>query len=173
MRKSAGRVGRLLRQATRCGNTKTEGMARKVLELEASLWTFVHMDGVEPTNNSAELRVRHGVMWRKTSYGTQSARGSRFVKRMLTVIATLRQQRRNVLEYQTAACRASLRGEHPPTLLPPSRLAKAAGGRERIRMPYVISSDCVAGVVAPRGLMPRRFEKRDDCFAHGAGQCSC
>ena len=44
------------------------------------------MAGVEPTNNAAEREVRHAVCWRKTSYGTDSAAGSRFVERILTVI---------------------------------------------------------------------------------------
>jgi len=35
----------------------------------------------------------------------------------MTVVATLK-QRRNVLEYLTAACEAALRGEKVPSLLP-------------------------------------------------------
>src|SRR5262249_5118052 len=73
-------------------------------------WTFVQVAGVEPTNNTAERAIRPGVLWRKGSFGTQSAEGSRFVESMLTVVATLQQQQRNVLEYLTAACAAALRG---------------------------------------------------------------
>jgi hypothetical protein len=64
--------------------------------------------------------IRPGVLWRKGSFGTQSAAGSRFVESMLTVVATLKQQQRNVLEYLTAACEAALRGEAAPSLLPAS-----------------------------------------------------
>jgi hypothetical protein len=64
--------------------------------------------------------IRPGVLWRKGSFGTQSAEGSRFVESMLTVVATLKQQQRNVLEYLTAACEAALRGEAAPSLLPAS-----------------------------------------------------
>jgi len=39
---------------------------------------------------------------------------------MLTVVTTLQQQQRNVLEYLTAACAAALRGEAAPSLLPAS-----------------------------------------------------
>jgi hypothetical protein len=39
---------------------------------------------------------------------------------MMTVVATLKQQQRNVLEYLTAACEAALRGEAAPSLLPAS-----------------------------------------------------
>ena len=64
--------------------------------------------------------IRPGVLWRKGSFGTQSAAGSRFVESMMTVVATLKQQQRNVLEYLTAACEAALRGEAAPSLLPAS-----------------------------------------------------
>ena len=64
--------------------------------------------------------LRPGVLWRKGSLGTQSAEGSRFVESMLTVVATLKQQQRNVLEYLTATCEAALRGEAAPSLLPES-----------------------------------------------------
>jgi hypothetical protein len=47
------------------------------------LWTFVQVEGVEPTNNTAERSIRPGVLWRKGSFGTQSAEGSRFVESML------------------------------------------------------------------------------------------
>jgi hypothetical protein len=36
--------------------------------------------GVEPTNNAAERALRHAVLWRKGSGGTDSSRGSRFVR---------------------------------------------------------------------------------------------
>jgi transposase len=64
--------------------------------------------------------IRPGVLWRKGSFGTQSEEGSRFVESMMTVVTTLKQQQRNVLEYLTAACEAALRGEEAPSLLPPS-----------------------------------------------------
>src|SRR5262245_7435350 len=71
-----------------------------------------------PTNNAAERALRHAVCWRKTSYGTDSAGGSRFVERVLTVVATCRQQGRSVLAFLTACCRASVQGGATPTLVP-------------------------------------------------------
>ena len=97
---------------------KTEGTCRDILKRREALWTFVQVEGVEPTNNTAERSIRPGVLWRKGSFGTQSAEGSRFVESMLTVVATLKQQQRNVLEYLTAACEAALRGEAAPSLPP-------------------------------------------------------
>ena len=81
----------------------------------------MHLEGVEPTNNTAERAIRTGVLWRKGSFGTHSAQGSRFVESMLTVVTTLKQQQRNVLDYLTAACEAALRNEPAPSLLPASQ----------------------------------------------------
>jgi transposase len=113
-------VERLLEAGRRCGVPKTAGTCRDILKRREALWTFVQVDGVEPTNNTAERSLRPGVLWRKGSGGTQSAAGSRFVESMLTVVSTLKQQQRNVLAYLTAVCEATLRGEAAPSLLPTS-----------------------------------------------------
>ena len=55
-----------------------------VFKVFDALWTFVRVEGVEPTNNTAERSIRLGVLWRKGSFGTQSADGSRFVEAMMT-----------------------------------------------------------------------------------------
>jgi len=62
--------------------------------------------------------LRHAVIWRRISGGTDSADGSRFVERMLTVIATCRQQKRNVLDYLSSCFEAQLRGQKVSSLLP-------------------------------------------------------
>ncbi len=111
---------RLLEAGSRCGVPKTAGTCRAILKRREALWTFVPVEGVEPTNNTAERSIRPGVPWRKGSFGTQSAEGSRFVERMMTVVATWKQQQCNVLESLTAACEAALRGEAAPSLLPAS-----------------------------------------------------
>jgi transposase len=113
-------VERLLEAGSQCGVAKTEGMCREILKRREALWTFVQVEGVEPTNNTAERSIRPGVQWRKGSFGTQSEAGSRYVERIMTVVATLKQQNRNVLDYLTAAHEAALRGEAAPSLLPSS-----------------------------------------------------
>ena len=74
--------------------------------------------GVEPTNNAAERAVRHAVIWRRISGGTDSQAGSRFVERMLTVVATCRQQGRNVLDYLSSCFQAARNGQAIRSLLP-------------------------------------------------------
>lgn len=97
---------------------KTVRTARQLLKVEPAMWLFVTVEGVEPTNNAAERAIRPAVLWRRTSFGTQSQAGSHFVARMLTVVTTLRSQQRNVLEYMTMACRAAREGKSAPSLLP-------------------------------------------------------
>jgi transposase len=118
MRPIRREVERLLEAGQQCGVPKTEGACREILKVRQALWTFVRHAGVEPTNNAAERAIRPGVLWRKGSFGTQSPEGSRFVETLMTVVATLKQQHRNVLDYVTAACEAALRGEPAPSLLP-------------------------------------------------------
>jgi transposase len=101
-----------------CGCAKTAAVCKDLLRLEPALWTFTRRDGVEPTNNAVERGFRHAAQWRRSSHGTESAAGSRFVEQILTVVATCRQQERHVLDYLTACCRAYQHGETPPSLLP-------------------------------------------------------
>ena len=107
-----------LEDGSRCGCAKTAATCFEILKVEEGLWTFVRVEGVEPTNNAAERAVRHAVIWRRISGGTDSAEGSRFVERMLTVVATCRQQGRNVLDYLTSCFEADRKGQAIPSLLP-------------------------------------------------------
>ena len=97
---------------------KTVRTCRQILKLEPALWLFVMLDGVEPTNNAAERAIRPAVIWRRTSFGSQTQAGSHFVQRMLTVVTTLKSQRRNVLEFLTQAISAKRQGQPTPSLLP-------------------------------------------------------
>jgi hypothetical protein len=94
----------------------------RLLKLEVALWTFIDIEGVEPTNNDAERSLRPAVIWRRISFGSQTAAGSVFVSRILTVVTTLRAQKRNVLEYMTQACQAYRQGISAPSLLPRQEL---------------------------------------------------
>lgn len=97
---------------------KTIRTCRQILKVEPALWLFVTVEGVEPTNNAAERAIRPAVIWRRTSFGSQTQAGSHFVQRMLTVVTTLKSQRRNVLEFMTQAIDAQRQGQPTPSLLP-------------------------------------------------------
>jgi transposase len=111
-------VRTLLERGAGCRCAKTAGVCRELLAIEAALYTFAAVVGVEPTNNAAERALRHAVCWRKTSYGTDSAGGSRFVERVLTVVASCRQQGRGVLAFLTDAIQAARANTLPPSLIP-------------------------------------------------------
>lgn len=114
------RVTELLAAGSECRSSKTRGTCRQIQAVESALWTFVRVKGVEPTNNAAERALRRAVLWRRKSFGTQSEGGSRFAERILTVVTSLRQQGRNVLDYLTAACASSLGESGSICLLPDS-----------------------------------------------------
>jgi transposase len=64
--------------------------ARRLLREMDSLWVFLSHHGVEPTNNRGERALRFGVQWRKHSLGTASAKGNRWVERILSPQETCR-----------------------------------------------------------------------------------
>lgn len=129
-RRYIGPVRRAIREqlerGTRCRCSKTAATCRELLAQERSLWTFVRVEGVEPTNNRSERGVRPGVLWRRSSGGTDSPRGSRFVERILSVVATCRQQGRSALEFVSECCRSHLRSTKAPSLLMGNEAAQQA-----------------------------------------------
>lgn len=106
-----------LEEGTLVLNGKAAGMCRHMLERYDMMWTFLDHEGVEPTNNAGERALRHAVIWRKLSFGTQSASGSRFVETMLSVIETCRQQDHDVLQFVTNAVKAHFAGQPAPSIL--------------------------------------------------------
>ena len=121
MRRLRREVKQTLEDGSKCPCAKTAATCFELLKAEEGLWSFAHVEGVAPTNNAVERALRHAVIWRRISGGTDSAHGSRFVERMLTVVATCRQQGRNVLDYLTSCFEANRRGHAVPSLLPVTR----------------------------------------------------
>ena len=112
------RLQRALLEGALLGDDATVAtFCENVLALEAALWTFVSTEGVEPTNNHIERLLRRAVLWRKRSFGSQSAAGCRFVERVLTVVQTLRLQQRQVLDYLHASLLAHRAGKTGPELV--------------------------------------------------------
>jgi transposase len=99
-------------------SARTAETCRRLLAADPNLWRFVSVPGLEPTNNSAERALRHPVLWRRNSHGTQSDAGNRFVERILTVVETCRQQQRPVFDFVRDALIAYRTGQPAPSLLP-------------------------------------------------------
>ena len=118
------RIG-LVRQALRewlelgcaCTDAKTATFCQNLLALEPALWTFARKEGVEPTNNHIERLLRPGVLWRKNAFGCHSEAGCRFVERILTVVQTLRLQKRPALDFLYQSLRAHRNRCQAPKLI--------------------------------------------------------
>jgi transposase len=112
------RLGRLLHRGQENPDRKAAALCRELTKWWAALWTFARVEGVEPTNNVAERALRPAVLWRKGSFGSDGEAGSRFAERLLTVVASCRQQGRRLLEFLVAAGEAVLHGTAARSLLP-------------------------------------------------------
>jgi hypothetical protein len=66
-------------------------LPRRLQRARASLWVGLVEHGVEATNNRAERALRFGVLWRKGSHGTASAKGNRWRERRWSLRQTCRQ----------------------------------------------------------------------------------
>ena len=110
-------VEELLHRGKMAGIDRVSGSCTDMLEHRDALWTFVTHEGVEPTNNHAELQLRDFVLWRKRSFGSQSERGDRFAERVMTVARTARKQQKEVLAFLIDSIEAQLAGTAAPKLL--------------------------------------------------------
>jgi transposase len=107
----------LLLRGSWSGNEKLIGFCDEILPRKEHLWTFLEVEGIEPTNNTAERTLRPAVIYRKLSFGTQSAKGSRYLERILTISETCRLQNRNAYQYLIEAMKAKFAGQSSPSLL--------------------------------------------------------
>jgi transposase len=112
------RLHNRLAKGARSRDAKAKRFCAGLLAHEDALWTFTRLPGVPATNNAAERALRHAVLWRKTSYGTQTDHGNRLVERLLTIRETCRLQGMRLHEYLTAAITADLYGQPVPAPLP-------------------------------------------------------
>ena len=107
-----------LDQGVHCPDDPTAETCRRLIALDPALWSFVTAPSVEPTNNAAQRALRHPVIWRRTSHGTQADHGRLFVQRLLTVAETCRRQHRPVFAFVRSTLLAYRAGYPAPSLLP-------------------------------------------------------
>jgi len=107
-----------LEDGARCRDAKAAALCENLLAVEPALWTFLYKKDVEPTNNHIERLLRPGVLWRKNAFGCHSEAGCRFVERVLTVVQTLRLQKRPTLDFLYRCLCAHRHGRPAPKLLP-------------------------------------------------------
>jgi transposase len=107
-----------LEDGARCADAKAAALCGNLLAVEPALWRFLSQEGLEPTNNHIERLLRPAVLWRKNAFGCHSEGGCRFVERLLTVVQTLRLQKRPVLDFLYQSLLAHRSGRQAPRLLP-------------------------------------------------------
>ena len=78
-----------------------------------SLFTFLLEEGVEPTNNFGERMLRHAVLWRKRSQGTNSEKGNRWVERIVSLRQTCRLHGKSSFHMLVKAVNASFKEQQP------------------------------------------------------------
>ena len=91
--------------------------AERMLHNWPHLFTFVHHEGVEPTNNVSEQALRSAVQWRKLCFGNQSENGERFTERILTVTRTCQLHGKNSFHFLSDLMEAAFKGMPRPSLL--------------------------------------------------------
>ncbi|MEO7735997.1 MAG: IS66 family transposase [Kofleriaceae bacterium] len=112
-------IERLVERGANADIARLSGSCADILAHRDALWTFVTHDGVEPTNNHAELELRDFVLWRKRSFGSQSERGERFAERVMTAVRTARKQGKDVFDFMVRSVTAHVFGTPPPQLIAP------------------------------------------------------
>ena len=111
------RMRRILEEVMAEGSDEFMRLAERFLNHYEKLFLFTRYPDIECTNNIAERALRHIVIWRKTSYGTQSVKGSQFLERSLSVWMTLKMQGREVLEFFTQAYQSRVNPSLAPAIL--------------------------------------------------------
>ena len=117
MKRLRGSFGRLLQTGADDPHLRSRNACKLLLKHQLSLWTFLRYDGVPITNNRAEQCIRPYVIWRKTSFATQSHRGDQFIARILSVVETCKTQARSVHDFLTELFQADYTGRELPSLV--------------------------------------------------------
>jgi len=115
------RMHRCLQRYVDSSDYDVSKAAKSVLKHWDGLFTFLEVEGVEPTNNSAERALRPAVQWRKICFGNQSEDGQTLTSRLLTVTRTCILQNRNPFDFLVKSIVAYRRELPGPSLLSPSR----------------------------------------------------
>lgn len=113
------RIGEYLEQGTYTDPAlRAARFCQNLLKHFDALWTFLSVEGVEPTNNAAERCLRPWVIWRKKYFGTRSTYGSEYVARTASLIMTTKLNRKNPFDYLALAIQNHFSSLRPPPLLP-------------------------------------------------------
>jgi transposase len=96
---------------------KAVGFCKNLLGYFDALWTFLEIEGVEPTNNHAERCLRPFVIWRKKYFCTRSDYGSDFVARIASIITTCKLNGKSSFEFLATLLDDYFSGKQTPAQL--------------------------------------------------------
>ena len=112
------RIGELLEQGSYTDPlVKISRFCRNLLESFTSLWTFLYIENIEPTNNHAERCIRPAVTWRKKYFGTRSDYGSEFVARSMSIRMTCQLQGKSTFQFLCQALQGYFTNKPIPSLI--------------------------------------------------------
>lgn len=106
------------RQAQSGKPTRTANQCLRLLADESMLWTFTRYPQTPLTNNAAERAIRPYVIWRKTSFFSQSFRGDQFRPLILTIVETCKRLGVSAYRILRLACQQGLAGKKVTVRLP-------------------------------------------------------
>ncbi len=111
------RMNKCLQQYVKSSDYDVRQASKSLLKHWDGLFTFLEIDGVEPTNNAAESAVRPAVQWRKICFGNQSEEGELLTARLLTATRTCIMQRKSPFVFFVESINAYREGIPGPSLV--------------------------------------------------------
>lgn len=110
-------VGELLEQGSYTDpKLKAARFCKNILKDFNALWTFLEVEGVEPTNNHAERALRPCVIWRKKYFCTRSDYGTEYVARSASIQTTCKLQGKSSFEFLCQRMWDYFSGQPSPSL---------------------------------------------------------
>ncbi len=108
------RLDALISEKRRMTDPDNVRFAKQMRKQRPHLLRFLYVEGLEPTNNLAERRLRPPIVTRKTSGCNRTDGGADSHAILSSVLVTCRQQKRPILDYLVALQRSP---DKPPPLL--------------------------------------------------------
>ena len=94
-------------------------IAKRMREWEAEYFRFIE-EGIEATNNPAELTIRQSVLDRLVTQGSRGKRGNEWHERFWSVFTTCSLQNSSVMHYLKNCLSAYFGMNHSPNLIVPA-----------------------------------------------------
>jgi transposase len=112
------RLKALCEKMARSRHEKASKLGKEFLNDWDAIFRVLDHPELPMTNNAAEQRLRHWVIWRRISQGTRNKKGSRALALIASVIETCRQRKASPLRYLTAVIERRRQGLDVPDLPP-------------------------------------------------------